>query len=310
MAKLGNLALFMPLISSLLVSVAAAQTPGVVVTIKPIHSLVAGIIGKTGEPRLLLNGNTSLHGTQLKPSQTSMLQNADIIFYIGETFEVFLKRVFKTLPDKVRKVAIMDDQTIIKLRYRNHDLWGDQPQPVGDLHDFHHALYNGHIWLDPKNAMRIVRLLTDKLIQRYPENRDIYLANAEQLIQDLAQLDNEIQRVISPVTDKPFIVFHDAYQYFEQAYGLTAVGSIVISPEEIPSPRRVQRMQKRLVQSKAHCVFSEPQFSDRLITTIIEGTPTKKMVLDPLGATLPAGEALYFNLLRNLTNNLSDCLSS
>ena len=170
------------------------------------------------------------------------------------------------------------------------------------------ALDDMHVWLDPKQAMKMVKSIAHELGHIYPQNHDIYETNAHHMIEKLTALDKELKESLFSVKNKPFVVFHDAYQYFENAYELTAVGSITVEPHIPPSPNRIKEIHNKLREKQAKCLFREPQFSDRLINTIIEGTNTKRGVLDPLGANLKDGPELYINLLRDLAKNLKKCL--
>ena len=370
---------FLLLIAFLLplsVGTATAETKGVIATIKPLHSLVAGVVGDSGTAEILVTGNTSPHDFQLKPSQVKNMQDARIIFYIDDVLETFLQRVFETLPNDVRKVAVIRDADLTLLPYRKKELWEPQAhddhddehhdehhsdhhddehhsdhhddehhdEHNGDHHDDehhddeHHDEHNGdhhddehhddhheehaghhdhhhpesdydvHVWLDIENAKRMIALIVKELSAVYPEHQDTYRANAQNYIAKLSQLNTELSTYLLPVQNKPFIVFHDAYQYLEHAYGLSYAGAITFEGRA-PSPNRISMMRERLKQTKATCIFKEPQFSDRLIKTVSEGFDMKVGILDPLGAEFAADEDLYFKLLRNLAQNLKQCLA-
>lgn len=306
----------------------AAETRGVVVTIKPLHSLVAGVIGDTGEAELLVTGNASPHDFQFRPSKMRIMQEANVIFYIDDSFEIFLDRVFAILPAHVRRSGIVQKAGLTMLSQRTGGVWDahqheeheaeehetEEHETEEAHHDDEHeeqarGQYNMHVWLDPENAKRIIKSISRELSIVYPENRDIYQENAHLLIEKTDALDAELKLTLSGLQDEPFIVFHDAYQYFERAYGLGGAGSITFEPDESPSPSRVREVREKLQQSDAKCIFREPQFSDRLIKTVTEGTNAKSGILDPLGAELTDGETLYFNMMRNLADNLKRCLS-
>ncbi len=306
-------------------NVLAAKTQGVVVSIKPLHSLVSGVIGDTGEAALLLTGKTSPHDFHLKPSQVRVMQKANIIFYIDNSFETFLQSAFETLPAHVRKKAVAQDAGLIILASREGGAWDVHKHDVheheekkhnheeheGHAHEKHdHGHDNMHVWLDVENARRIVKLIVRELSAVYPENRSIYKANAKAYIEKIDALDAELKASLKGLERKPFIVFHDAYQYFERAYGLSGVGSITFEPDESPSPQRIKEVRQKLKETGAQCVFREPQFSDRLIKTVTEGTNTKRGMLDPLGVDLNDGKDLYFSLMRDIASNLKRCLNS
>lgn len=296
----------------------AAKTGDIVVTIKPLHSLVQGVIGETGEARLLVAGAASVHGFSLKPSQVKALQEARAVFYIDETLEEFLKNALLSLPDSVRKIPLVQADGISLLKRRAGGAWDDHDHASGHSHNHSspngapgaYAGYNPHLWLDPENAIHITETVAATLGEIYPENAAIYAENAARQIARLKILDEEIAARLAAVRGIPFVVLHDAYPYFEARYGLTAVGSLTIEPDAPSSARKLADIREKLRSSGARCLFREPQFSDRLLLTAAEDLPVKIGVLDPLGADIPADEALYFSLMMTLTDGFLACLRS
>ena len=167
-----------------------------------------------------------------------------------------------------------------------------------------------HIWLDPENAKALAAAIASALADADPGNAAVYQANAESLRQRLDELDRSLRDRLATVADRPYVVFHDGYQYFEHRYGVRAVGAITINPTVRPSVHRLCEIHERLEQLDAACVFAEPQFEPTLVDTVIEGTSAKKGVLDPLGAALDAGTDQYFQLLNSLADSLVDCLGT
>lgn len=310
------------------------NTSGIVVTIKPLHSLVSGVLGETGKAELLLADNTSPHDFHLKPSQVTSLNKAKLVFYIDDSFETFLQDAFKALPETVRKAAVAQNSGLELRNFREGGAWDSHAHDhhgkdehhdenhkdnghkkehkdkhhADEKHHDDHDEHDLHVWLDPKNAIRIVNFIARELSAAYPSNKAAYEKNAKDTIAKLEALDKELKTTLAELKDKPFIVFHDAYQYYERAYNLRGVGSITFEPDESPSASRISEVRKKLKETKAKCVFREPQFADRLVNTVIEGTDARKGVLDPLGADLENGETLYFALMRNLADNLKQCL--
>ena len=289
------------------------EAKSVIATIKPLHSLVAGVLGDTGKAELLLTDDASPHNLQLKPSQMRAMQEARIIFYIDDNFETFLAHIFEVLPDGVLKVPVAQRAGLTLLPYRKGGTWESHGHGVSNHHEHeehYHAQsrYDMHIWLDPGNAPKMVALIADELIGLYPKYQDSYRANAQRLIKKIDSLNAELKAELFPIRDKPFIVFHDAYQYLENAYGLNGIGAITFEGSESLSPHRIKSVREKLHQTNAACVFSEPQFSDRAIETVSEDFDIKIATLDPLGTELPADENLYFKLLENLAHSLKQCL--
>jgi zinc transport system substrate-binding protein len=165
-----------------------------------------------------------------------------------------------------------------------------------------------HIWLDPANAKAIAAAVASALGAADPDNAAAYQANSARLQRALDELDRSLEHRLASVAGRPYVVFHDAYQYFERRYGLSAVGAITINPTVRPSAGRLQEIQGRLEELGVACVFAEPQFEPTLVDTVIEGTTIEKGVLDPLGAALEPGPEQYFQLMDGLAASLTDCL--
>ncbi|MEK9610840.1 MAG: zinc ABC transporter substrate-binding protein [Alphaproteobacteria bacterium] len=201
-------------------------------------------------------------------------------------------------------------------KHDDHDDHGHDKHDDHDDHDKHddhddhgHDGFDPHVWLDPANAKAIIHEIEEALVAADPENAATYEANAANMMGQLDALITEIDAELEPVRGKGYIVFHDAYQYFEQRFGVSAVGSITVSPEVLPGAKRVSELQAKVKSLDATCVFSEPQFEPKLVSTITENTNAGTGVLDPLGASIESGPKLYFTLIRNMARSLKDCLS-
>ncbi|WP_340148536.1 zinc ABC transporter substrate-binding protein [uncultured Sneathiella sp.] len=308
--------IFISLMFALLIAGTAstATARDVVVTIKPLHSLVQGVMGDTGEATLLIEGAQSLHGFSLKPSQVKYLQKARIVFYVNETMESFLKTALDSLPEGVHKVPLAHLPDIELLERREGGAWDEHDHDHGHSHTHEHEGEHGleednlHIWLDPDIAKSIVRAVAEELAGLYPENRGIYMANADALTARLIELDTELAEKLAPVQGQPYVVLHDAYPYFERRYNLMAVGSLTLDPETPASAKKLRDIREKLKETSARCIFREPQFDDRLVRTAAEGMDIKFGTLDPLGADIDPGAELYFSLLTGLADNVADCL--
>lgn len=289
-------------------SAQAGATPVVATSIKPIDDLVRAVMDGVGEPVRLIPPGSSPHTYALKPSERMAAEKADVLFWIGPEVETALTKVTKALRPGARIIALSTVPDIDLLPARSGGDW-ERKRPATHKHDGHDhgGNFDGHLWLSPANASMIVRAAAATLSAADAGHAAQYAANAEKAIRRLAALDDELERKLAPVADKPFIVFHDAYQYFENAYGLRAVGSILVSPEAMAGAKRVSEMRGKINALGATCVFSEPQFEPRLVQTLIEGTQARAGTLDPLGASLPSGLDGYEQLLRNLASNLAGC---
>lgn len=300
---------------------AFAMEPKVVASIKPVHSLVAGVMQGVGEPRLLVSGGASPHEYSLKPSDTRALSEAQLVFWIGPDLESFLVKPLNNVKDRVRAVALLDAPGMMILPLRKGGAWEphqhghaepdhDQKKESPAEHDHEHAAdHDTHIWLDPVNAIAMVRQIVAQLGEADAAHKADYERNGAALIERLNRLNQQLITELAPVKSQPYLVFHDAYQYFERRYDLSAVGSVVLSPEQRPGAKRVADIQARIHDLHARCVFSEPQFQPALVETVIAGSTARRGVLDPLGAELTAGPEAYFQLVQGLSSSLRACLS-
>lgn len=290
---------------------ARADTPNVVVSIKPIHSLVASIMQGVGEPKLIVEGAASPHTYSMKPSNAAALQDADIVFWLGNGFEAFLEKPLLALADGATIVELEDAPGLTKLKFREggaFDLDDHAGEEQGE--HAHEDPYDAHLWLDPMNAKAMAAAIEKALSAQDPANAITYEANLSALNANITSLHKEVAETVAPVKDKPFIVFHDAYQYFEHRYGVRAVGSITVSPETMPGAERLSQIRQKVADLGAGCIFAEPQFEPKLINVVMEGTQARSGVLDPEGATLAAGPNLYMELMRGLATSLRRCLGS
>ncbi len=315
---------------------AASASPTVVASILPVHSLVAAVMAGVGDPVLLVEGGGSPHSYALRPSQARALEQAAAVFWIGEELEVFLVKPLAALVGRARVAALHEAEGVELLPFRGGDAWGSHTHDHEHDHDHDHdhdhehkhghghehkgaeadggrrahaaGEANMHIWLDPANARAIVTAIAATLSEADPAHALTYAANAEALSRRLVELDRSLARALAPLAGRKFVVFHDAYQYLEHRYSLTAVGSITISPDRAPSARKLAAMRQMITDAGAVCVFSEPQFEPAVVRTVIDGLAVRTGVLDPLGADLAPGPDAYFRLMERLADSLRTCL--
>jgi zinc transport system substrate-binding protein len=324
--------------TALLASHTALAAPNVVVSIKPIHSLVSAVMDGVAEPKLIVDGAASPHSFSLRPSNAKDMEAADIIFWLGNGFETFLEKPLSTLGAKAVAISLAQTPNIKLLETReggafeahSHDHTGEltHPHDGESDHNHHHELKEGevdhdhnahshnephgehdlHIWLDPKNAIEMTKHIAAIMTAHDAENADVYQKNARDYIKALTKADSDIASSLKDVQNTPFIVFHDAYQYVEKAYGLNAVGSITISPETPPGAERIETLRKKIKDAGISCVFAEPQFQPKVISVITEGSDVKIGTLDPEATELKAGKNLYLELIGNIANSMKTCL--
>jgi zinc transport system substrate-binding protein len=355
MNRLKGLLLASTLIASSAVSASAEVK--VVASIKPIHSLVAAVMEGVSEPGLIIEGAGSPHTYALKPSQAQMLEQANVVFWIGHELEAFLEKPLETVGANAKSIELIDAHDLVKLGFREggafekhghvdeaghddhaheaeathdhdhektaeaaHDHDHDKTAEAAHDHDHEktaeagheghgHGAFDAHVWLDPVNAKAMVHEIEEALVEADPANAAKYEANAEAVTAKLDTLIAEVSSELEPVKGKGFIVFHDGYQYFENRFGITASGSITVSPEVMPGAERITEIRARVQELNAACVFAEPQFEPKLVSTVTEGTNAKSGTLDPLGAELEDGADLYFQLIRNMSTSIKTCLT-
>ncbi|HQZ14136.1 MAG TPA: zinc ABC transporter substrate-binding protein [Devosia sp.] len=291
---------------------ALAEVPRVVATVKPLHSLVAAVMGDLGSPDLIVKGGASPHTYSLRPSDAANLEDANVVFWTGHGLELFLEDSIETLAPKAKIVELSETPGIELLPVREggafeaHSDEGHDQDHAGLDHE--HGEMDMHFWLDPVNAEAMVSEIAATLAAADPEHAATYKANADAERARLATLVTDIEAKLAPVKGVPFIVFHDAYQYFERRFGLAVAGSITVTPDTLPGAQRIKELHEKVAGAGAACVFAEPQFEPAVVGTIIEGTSAKAGTLDPEGAGLTEGPGLYGELITGLADGLVDCL--
>ena len=305
----------------------------VITSIKPVHSLVSAVMKGIGSPSLLIDGADTPHTYSLRPSQARQLQDADLVFWIGPELETFLEKPIEAIASNALIVELSKTDGLIKHKYRqrenfdvhshdehdNHETHHDDHETHHDEHDEHETHqdethYEGkldpHIWLDPLNAAILISEITSVLSDLDPENKHIYDNNAELFLAKLDTLMTEVNEQLNDVQGGGFIVLHDAYQYFEERFGIFAVGSIMLHPETLPGADHLKNLQNKVTSLEAACVFSELQFDLKLISAITQNLPVRTGILDPLGVSFSNGPELYFDIMDGMTKSFWECLNS
>ena len=292
------------------VTSAAGAAVRVVASIKPVHSLVAAVMLGAGEPDLIIQGATSPHAFSLRPSDARNIQNADIIFMIGDALESSLAGSIDTLGRNARVVRLFEIDGLMRLPLREGETFeGHDHEGEGSEDALEGETLDMHVWLDPVNARTMVRAIADALSSADAGNAATYTANAEAVIGRLDTLLERIDADMDSVRGRPFIVLHDAFHYFESRFGLIAAGAALVSPDRPPGARRIMALRGLVSNLDVVCVLTDPQFDSRLAGVITEGTSARLGQVDPLGAELDGGPDLYFNLLNDMAASFRDCLA-
>lgn len=306
-------------------TVAAAEPakPDIVVTVKPVHSLVAAIAEGVASPHLLIEGAASPHTYAMKPSDVRRLNGADIVIRVSAQLEVFLAKPLAQLSPRTRVITVdkISGLKLLSLRggadFEPHRHAGGDKPGKGHKSDRDHGHGHGegakgvdaHLWLDPSNARLVALHIATVLSEAVPAEASRFKRNADALAARIDDLDRQISTELAAVADRRFVTFHDAYQYLELRYRLAGAGTVTVNPEVPPSVQRISRLRARLAKDRIACVFAEPQFLPRVIETIIEGTGVRQATLDPLGAAIPSGPNQYIELMTNLARDLKGCLA-
>ena len=324
----------------------------VVASIKPIHSLASYLMDGVGKPNLIVDGYASPHGFAMKPSHAKMLQEADLIFWVGEDLEAFLEKPLKSIAKKAEKIELMATKNlnVLKFRERNifdehdHDDHGhddhakkkddhddhdhDKKANKDDDHDHdhdhdshakkedghddhddhdghHHGEFDPHIWLDPINAKAILNEMVEHLIENDAANASIYKKNLDKALNELDKLTMNVMTDLNKSTAS--IVFHDAYQYFEERFNVNVLGAFTVNTDVMPGAEQLKEIREIIEHDNVSCVFSEPQFNPDIINAVAKDMNIKTGVLDPLGATLNPGKGLYFDLIKNMSSSFKGC---
>ena len=332
-----------PLILSIL-SVLTFFTPvnaevKVVTSIKPLHSLASHLMDGVAKPDLIVDGYASPHGFSMKPSHAKMLQNADLIFWVGEDLENFLEKPLSSIAKKAEKIELMETKglQVLKFRERNifdeHDDHDDHDDHDGhakkkkdghddhddhdhdghakkkDGHDDHeghaHGEFDPHIWLDPINAKVILFEMSKHLIELDAKNETKYRENLSKAYKEIDKLTKNVTAELNQSVAS--IVFHDAYQYFEKRFNVNILGAFTVNTDVMPGAEQLAEIREIIEHDNVSCVFSEPQFNPDIIKAVAKDMNIKTGVVDPLGATLNPGKDLYFDLIRNMSASFKGC---
>ena len=315
-------------------SFSAKAEVNVVTTIKPLHSLVSSVMKGVGEPSLIIEGTNNPHTFVFKPSHAEMIENADIVFWIGEDLEAFMEKPLDSLAKNAKTISFMDLASIEKLKFReqnifddhdghdDHDDHGhkdddhdghDDEHDGHDDHDEHaghhdghnHGEFDAHIWLDPANAKEMVLEISHELSELDPSNKSKYSDNASKTIVALDTLIEEVDNSLSK--DISYIVFHDAYQYFETRFGLKSAGALTLNPDVLPGAKQIADIQDLINDKGIKCIFSEPQYNPKIIETLGNDMNISTGVMDPLGAYIEAGPSMYSELINEIANSIKNC---
>ena len=294
--------------------IVSADVPQVTTDIPVTHSLVTRVMAGIGTPDLIVNRGASPHDYSLRPSNAASLEAADVVFWISNGLTPWLDDALNTLARNAKVIELMDAKGATVLPFRDgatFETHSHRHKHDEDGHDEdEHATVNidPHGWLDPDNGKTWLDVIATELSKIDPENTDIYFDNVSQGKTDIDAVISEIDATLATFRGTNFIVYHDAYQYFERRFDVLAAGSISMGDVSDPSPARIAEIRQTVEELDMTCVFSEPQFNPELVATVVDGTKARARVIDPLGTRLALGADFYLNLLRNIAQTMASCL--
>ena len=292
----------------------SADVPQVTTDIPVTHSLVTRVMAGIGTPDLIVNRGASPHDYSLRPSNAASLEAADLVFWISNGLTPWLDDALNTLARTAKVIELMDAKGATVLPFREgatFETHSHRHKHDEDGHDEdEHATANidPHGWLDPDNGKTWLDVIATELSKIDPENTEIYFDNVSQGKTDIDAVISEIDATLATFRGTNFIVYHDAYQYFERRFDVLAAGSISMGDVSDPSPARIAEIRQTVEELDMTCVFSEPQFNPELVATVVDGTKARARVIDPLGTHLTLGADFYLNLLRNIAQTMASCL--
>lgn len=291
----------------LLSSAALADVPEVITDIAPVHGLVARVMGELGTPQLLVEPGASPHGYALRPSQAAGLQRADLVVMMGHELTPWLEGPVAQLAAGAVVMELLDTQGTTVLSAREVAAFEPDDHHEHD-HDHAHEGADPHAWLDPQNAVAWLDSIADALADLDPANAETYRENAAGGSAEIAAAQADAADRLAPLTERPYVVFHDAFQYFEARFGLAGVGAISLSDATPPSAARVAEIRALVEAEGVVCAFSEPQFNPAILDTVTQGTGARLGTVDPVGATLSTGPGFYPALIAAITSDVAACL--
>ncbi|MEH6493857.1 zinc ABC transporter substrate-binding protein ZnuA [Halopseudomonas sp.] len=308
---MSSFRLFAALCGLLLSSAAHADQVRVLASIKPVQQIAAAVLDGIDQPAALLPAGASPHSFALRPSDRRALASAERIYWVGPALELFLEGTLHSLPGSRELVEIPG------LQLRHFDEGADEHEHDHHTHADHEAheghehgpgSLDPHIWLSPENAVIIARWMKDDLAPLYPQQQSQLNANVAAFEQRMQVLDQQLLARFAPLKHKPYFVFHDGYGYLESYLGLQHSGVFSLAHEIQPGARHVNELRQTLNAAAPACVFSEPQFTPRLVNSLTEGLPVKSAQLDPLGSAIAVGPQGYEQQLKALTETWASCL--
>lgn len=303
-------------------SIAQAEVPHVAVDIAPVHSLVAQVMEGAGTPDLIMRPGASPHHYALRPSEAAALSEADLVVWMGEGLTPWLGSTIDKLSGEARSIELLEADGTRLLPFRegigfdlgdhddeaehdNHDEHNDDEHGDHEAHD-HAGDVDPHAWLDPQNARHWLTLIAAELSELDPENATLYQTNASHGADRIMAVEQEIAARLAALEDVPFLLQHDAYHYFEEAFDIPAAAAISLGDAARPGPARIAALRDLIAAHRITCVLTEPQFDPKLATSLVTDN-LQTGILDPMGSAYEPGAELYASLMLGLADGFAAC---
>ena len=279
----------------------------IVTSIKPLKLIAAEIAGSEADITVLLKPGSSPHNYQLRPSHARAISDADLIIWIGPSLERFMKKIIRRQNEDANIITTEDLAGIQTHPYRSNALWEESHHDHGHDHHHHSHDIDGHLWLSPNNGAAIATSIANHLIKIAPQNKTQYEANLASLLKKIDAVDKENQEALMPHKKTAYLVYHDAFQYFEKHYGLNAIGTFTTENTSSLSAKRLSVINKTINASNIKCIFADEQYNAPVVQRVADQTGVTLVSLDPMGSSISHSENGYTQLLKTIRENMLSC---
>ncbi|BFU60061.1 MULTISPECIES: zinc ABC transporter substrate-binding protein ZnuA [Rodentibacter] len=312
-------------ISTALLAFPMFANADVLASVKPLGFIASSIANGVTDTQVLVPPGASPHDYSLKLSDIQKVKSADLVLWIGEDVDSFLDKPINQI-DRKKVITIADLEGIEPLLGKAHHEHSheegehnhkhshkDENKGEHDHdhdHDHHEGLTtNWHVWYSPAISRIVAQKVADKLTTQFPDKKELIAKNLDNFNRTLEIQSDKIKAQLAPFADKGFFVFHDAYGYFNDAYGLKQTGYFTINPLVAPGAKTIAHIKEEIEEHRVNCLFAEPQFTPKVIESLAQSTKVNVGRLDPIGDSVTLGENAYVNFLQATADSYAQCLS-
>lgn len=308
-------------ISAALLTLPMMANADVLASVKPLGFIASSIANGVTDTQVLVPAGASPHDYSLKLSDIQKVKSADLVLWVGEDIDAFLDKPISQI-DRKKVITIADitevEPLLTKAHHEHFHEDGDHDHKHehkhehkgGHEHEHHEGLTtNWHVWYSPAISQIVAQKVADKLTAQFPDKKDLIAKNLADFNRTLTEQGDKIKAQLAPFKDKGFFVFHDAYGYFNDAYGLKQTGYFTINPLVAPGAKTLAHIKEEIAEHRVNCLFAEPQFTPKVIESLAKGTSVNVGRLDPIGDGVKLGENSYANFLQATADSYAQCLS-